>query len=513
MNMITVYSVRCLLLVSILFIITLLMTIQSYATPSDNGSDYGKYHFDYKSVSGTLSNSGMSGSNLVIYISHARTSRLDKDNGSYLEIGLVSTDSGNPHWYPVASYSPSKGFINSTYSWCVYPNTGSVRGDSSGNLYISTSMLQSMKNNGDKTFHYYMYTCNRDAGYYVGLNVTSSSITFNPVQYCHTHNKNKKTYTSINDSQHTTYYYCDADNQNMGTANENHTYGGWSGWTDLNNGQWRRQRTCSLCSHVQYDYRYIAYTIAFNGNGATSGSTGSISATYNTAQNLPANVFAKTGYHFTGWNTAVNGSGTAYGNTASVKNLTTKDGSTVILYAQWAKNGYTVWFHSNNGTDSIVSEAMVYDEAKPLTGNTFRKTAYDFVSWNTKADGTGTKYTDGQTVKNLTSALNGTFDLYARWTPHVYKIVYSTFEGTNSAKNPVTYTITTDTFRLEAPAAPDGFTFTGWTGSNGTTPEKSPLIAKGTYGSLHFKANYEPKTTDIHSVSSEKENSFTYQKS
>src|SRR5699024_5033806 len=92
------------------------------------------------------------------------------------------------------------------------------------------------------------------------------------------------------------------------------------------------------------------YTIAFNGNGATGGSTASVSATYDKAQNLPTNGFTKTGYSFTGWNTKADGTGTAYANGASVKNLTATQGATVTLYAQWKVNSYNLTINPNKGT-------------------------------------------------------------------------------------------------------------------------------------------------------------------
>lgn len=76
------------------------------------------------------------------------------------------------------------------------------------------------------------------------------------------------------------------------------------------------------------------YTIAFNGNGATSGSTASMSASYDIASNLTANGFAKTGYTFQGWATSATG-GAVYANSASVSNLTATNGATVTLYAVW----------------------------------------------------------------------------------------------------------------------------------------------------------------------------------
>ena len=57
--------------------------------------------------------------------------------------------------------------------------------------------------------------------------------------------------------------------------------------------------------------------------------------TYDVAQQLTANTFTKEGYTFAGWNTLPNGNGTSYTDGQSVSNLTTTNGGTVTLYAEW----------------------------------------------------------------------------------------------------------------------------------------------------------------------------------
>ena len=52
---------------------------------------------------------------------------------------------------------------------------------------------------------------------------------------------------------------------------------------------------------------------------------------------LRKNKYVRKGYVFQGWNTRKNGKGTSYKNKGSVKNLTSKNGKTVTLYAQWKK--------------------------------------------------------------------------------------------------------------------------------------------------------------------------------
>ena len=173
----------------------------------------------------------------------------------------------------------------------------------------------------------------------------------------------------------------------------------------------------------------ITYTISFNGNGSTSGSTASMSMTYDVAKNLTANGFSKTGYVFSGWNTKTDGSGTNYSDKQSVKNLSSTQGATITLYAKWTPITYTVKYNANSGTGTTASSSHTYDVAKNLTANNFTKTGYIFKSWNTKADGSGTSYTDKQSVKNLTTTNGAVINLYAQWTPITYTI---RFDGNGS---------------------------------------------------------------------------------
>ena len=76
-------------------------------------------------------------------------------------------------------------------------------------------------------------------------------------------------------------------------------------------------------------------TVAFNGNGATSGSMSSIKIPAGGSQALPSNTFARSGYMFNGWNTASNGSGTSYADGANYTAPAESAGQTVTLYAQW----------------------------------------------------------------------------------------------------------------------------------------------------------------------------------
>ena len=204
-----------------------------------------------------------------------------------------------------------------------------------------------------------------------------------------------------------------------------------------------------------------SYVINFNGNGATGGSTPSMSMTRGTAKNLTANGFTRTGYSFSSWNTKNNGTGTAYADKQSVKDLTS--GTSITLYAIWKPITYSIVFDGNGNTGgSTASMSMTYDAAKNLTANGFVKTGYVFDGWNTKADGTGTNYTDKQSVKNLSSVNGTTVTLYAKWKPITYTIRFDGNGATSGATAQMSMTYDVAKNLTANGFSKSGSHFTGW---------------------------------------------------
>ncbi|WP_302804849.1 InlB B-repeat-containing protein, partial [Eubacterium callanderi] len=194
-------------------------------------------------------------------------------------------------------------------------------------------------------------------------------------------------------------------------------------------------------------WRANKYSIQFDGNTADGGSMADQTMTYDEAASLASNSYTKTGYTFTGWNTQADGSGTAYGDGENVKNLTTVDGETVPLYAQWRANKYSIQFEGNTADGgSMADQAMTYDEAASLERNSYTKTGYTFTGWNTQADGGGTAYGDGEEVKNLTIVDGEVVKLYAQWRLRTPSIVTSQSIG----KHGDTITLTGEDFEPNA---------------------------------------------------------------
>lgn len=85
-----------------------------------------------------------------------------------------------------------------------------------------------------------------------------------------------------------------------------------------------------------------------------------------------------------------------------------------LIEAHSVNNVYTVTFDANGGTGTMEPQDMVYGEPQNLFANAFSRTGYTFIGWNTEADGTGTKYSDGERVSNLAATDQGVV-LYAQW--------------------------------------------------------------------------------------------------
>jgi len=211
----------------------------------------------------------------------------------------------------------------------------------------------------------------------------------------------------------------------------------------------------------------IQYSVSYQSNGG-SGSMSNTSASYGSSVTLRSNTFTRTGYTFNGWNTKADGTGTSYSNRASVSNLSTTDGATIPLYAQWKVNTYTIAYHANGGSGSMSNTSATYGANVTLRSNTFTRTGYTFNGWNTNSSGTGTSYSNEASVKNLTSTNNGSVTLYAQWKANSYTIVYHANGGSGSMSNTSasygsSVTLRSNTFTRT------GYTFVGWnTKADGT---------------------------------------------
>lgn len=203
--------------------------------------------------------------------------------------------------------------------------------------------------------------------------------------------------------------------------------------------------------------------IQYNANGGT----GAPSAHYKyigTTANISSTRPTRTGYTFEGWSTSKNGpvniapgqkigyedwnlkeysniphdwadsSPTAFFRDPSAGQPSPTRSNVIPLYAVWKPISYTIAYDGNGATGgSTASSSHVYDAAKALTSNGFRRAyrltcdaqggttgvkqlacTWGWKAWNTRPDGRGSSYGNKASVKNV-RATSGTTKLYAQW--------------------------------------------------------------------------------------------------
>ncbi len=273
-----------------------------------------------------------------------------------------------------------------------------------------------------------------------------------------------------------------------------------------------------------------SYEVKFNANGGSGDAMPNQDFVYDdTAKALSTNTYTKTGYQFSGWDTDSSADSVVYTDGQSVSNLTSTDDDTFNLYAVWTANSYKVKFNANGGSGtSMTDQDFVYDAtAKALSTNTYTKTGYQFSGWDTDSSADSVVYTDGQSVSNLTSTANDTFNLYAVWTANSYEVAFSfnstdTNTGASMSNQSFTYdaaqNLSANTF------ARTGYTFAGWAttaeGSKAYDDEASVSNLTSTNGGTYtlyavwtantYKVKFNINTEDTNTSGMMFDQDFTY---
>ena len=216
------------------------------------------------------------------------------------------------------------------------------------------------------------------------------------------------------------------------------------------------------------------FFVSYNANGGTGFMQNQVFKN-GEAQNLLANSYQKSGYHFAGWSTTDTGD-VAYADQASYTKSDATFGQIVTLYAKWEANTYNVAYYAADADEAAkytTSTALTYDTSEidfsiPATGfdNLADYAGKHIVGWTYA----GNTYKVGQTgVKNLTTENNATVKLVAKWEANTYTIVYSRGTDENVSGEMTSQVASVGTYpTLKA----CGFSKTGWTFSkwysNGT---------------------------------------------
>lgn len=240
--------------------------------------------------------------------------------------------------------------------------------------------------------------------------------------------------------------------------------------------------------------------------------------------NLSKNSYGIKGWNFRYWDSQANDKGTDYSNGSYIKNLTSTNGATVTMYAQWKPNVYMLilddQYATSDGTPYIYEKYDYGWYSNKTYGSDFtgkyadgsgsissvivpKRTGMKFNGYFTEKDGKGTKYIDenGNIVASNNAFDNDGKYIYAYWTPNIYDITLDNQGATNSGTTHVYEKYTVGFFRdskaantfpngkIDIPQK-DNYIFDGyWTEQNSykTSHGEEIINADGTINNVNTK--------------------------
>ena len=134
----------------------------------------------------------------------------------------------------------------------------------------------------------------------------------------------------------------------------------------------------------------------------------------------------------------------------------------------------TLSFDANGGEGTMAAQTFEAGVSQAIAANAFTRSGYTFTGWNTRADGSGTSYTNGQKI-----TLSQDITLYAQWERIKYNLSFDANggEGTMAAQTfeaGVSQVLAANIFTRS------GYIFTGWNtspdGSGNSYTDKQSIV-------------------------------------
>ena len=224
------------------------------------------------------------------------------------------------------------------------------------------------------------------------------------------------------------------------------------------------------------------YKITYKLNGGKNNVSNPTLYTKNTSTITLKNP-TKKGYFFKGWYTDPD-------YTERILRIEKGSKGNVTLYAKWKAKTYNIKFY-DNGAD-LASPTMKnmsnlkYGKKYSLYDNRYTRKGYLFICWNTKADGSGDSFSDGEDIKSLCSKDKGTVKLYAQWFMKTYTVQFygngSTGGSMTGLKNVPCYRpirLTKNSFVKK------GYKFVGWNTKADGSGKSYTDWQRGTFSNTH----------------------------
>ncbi|GEM_PF-3248585 len=284
-------------------------------------------------------------------------------------------------------------------------------------------------------------------------NETTIYAMFTPVTYKITYNTNSgKLVANKNDNNYATVYSVATSILDLPDASDiartGYTFDGWyAGYNSKTKEFTNKVESINdlvnfngyKASTLYAKWTPITYTVIFDSNNrnvtnkdAMNGY--SLTLSYDEAVILPANLYTRDGITFNKWSAEINGKTVAYANKAKVSNLTSTDGSTVVLKATWTypkTSIYSITYNLNGGKNSSANPSSYNIDTEEFNLSSPTRTGYIFAGWYTDK-----AFTDSSKVTSINPEVYaGKYVLYAKWTPVQYSVTFAGSTGPVTVDN------------------------------------------------------------------------------
>ena len=315
-----------------------------------------------------------------------------------------------------------------------YDGNGATSGSMSSQTALYGDSLTVASNGFRRTNYSFLYFSTTSSGgtiYRPGDSITMTSnvtlyarwsynppITYNYIYYY----PNGGTGNNLTQRKQTGYSISIYTQSEAGYSRSGYSFTGWNTQSDGTGTSYSAGQDYSSNSNLSLyaQWKRITYTITYNGNGATGGSTASTTVNAGSSVALRSNGFTRTGYSFSGWATSASGN-KVYSNGQTI----TPTGN-MTLYAVWVDNinpTISRVTYAQNGGTSYYAYAYASDSGSGLNRVQFPTWTANYdqddIEWYTGTAGSWTVGGQTYNYRYLVQASNHGGE-YGTYITHVY---------------------------------------------------------------------------------------------
>jgi len=182
-----------------------------------------------------------------------------------------------------------------------------------------------------------------------------------------------------------------------------HLFAGWNTRQDGSGDDFTDKTIVNGSMAVYAKWTPEPLTVTYNANGGT-GVEVVANTVYGATYTIAGNTYtAPAGHDFSGWNEEADGSGKAYtvGEQVPIS-------ESLMLYAKWTSNTYTVTFNGNGGPATVTVDVPRNTALGAKMPADPKRSGYTFNGWNTMQNGSGTAFTGSVVV-------TANIEVFAQW--------------------------------------------------------------------------------------------------